>query len=149
MKDKPEDRGVGSMPSENVDTVTQAATEEDVGLGKRIFVDLNSTSWELNSQKFRKHILALGGTVLAISNFGVADGDVSRLMKVENLLREGRVIWLRVLITEQHTANAKWIAQCCRTAHRAGIPWWIRLCLKDPWQVPPLKMLKKLSYVCV
>ena len=29
-----------------------------------------------------------GGTVLAISNFEVADGEVSRLIKAKNLLRE-------------------------------------------------------------
>ena len=45
--------------------------------------------------------------------------------------------------------KAKWVAQCCRTAHRAGIPWWIRVEVAAPWQVPSLKSLKKLCYVCV
>ena len=78
----------------------------------------------------------MGGTVLALDVFGESNCEVAQLMRVKNLLREGRIVWLRARLSEQHVENAKWLAQCCRTAHRAGIPWWIRTSLKDPWGAP-------------
>ena len=49
----------------------------------------------------------------------------------------------------QHTANVKWLTQTCRTAHRAGVPWALRIKVEKPWEIPPLAALKRLSYVCM
>ena len=112
-------------------------------------MDLNADETEPSAQRFNEFVVSMGGTVLALSNFGESDSEVSQLMRVKGLLREGSIIWLRARMTEGHMENAKWVAQCCRTAHRAGIPWWVRVDVTAPWQVPSLKSLKKLSYVCL
>ena len=128
---------------------SQAPYTLDVGLGKRIFVDLNAVDNEPGAHRLEEFVKSMGGTVLALNNFGKVDSEVAQLMRIKGLLREGRIIWLRARITEQHLENAKWISQCCRTAHRAGIPWWIRIEVAAPWLVPSLKSLKRLGYVCV
>ena len=68
-------------------------------------------------------------------------------MIVKNLLREGKVVWLRATVDNEHLVNAKWLAQCCRTAHRAGVPWSMRVSATQPWSVPALMSLKKMIYV--
>ena len=43
---------------------------------------------------------------------------------------------------------AKWMSQSCRMAHRAGVPWTLTIKASKPWQVPGLRGLRKLRYVC-
>ena len=132
-----------------IDRTVEEGVSTNVVLGKRSFLDLNPNEAEHSEQTLKEKVTAMGGSVLTLRRFGEADSDTSQLMRVKNLLREGRVIWLRALVTEKHTVNAKWTAQCCRTAHRAGVPWWIRVQLIDPWIVPPLLAWKKMAYVCL
>ena len=153
------DRCPGIRPRQSGEAValgtrtTDRAVEECVFtnevLGKRIFLDLNPNEAEHSEQTLKEKVRAMGGSMLTLRRFGEADSEASQLMRVKNLLREGRVIWLRAVVTERHTVNAKWTAQCRRRAHRAGVPWWIRVQLTDPWIVPPLLAWKNMAYVCL
>ena len=153
------DRCPGIRPMQSGEAVapmtrtTDRTAEERVStrvvLGKRIFLDLNPNEAEHSEQTLKEKVTAMGGSVLTLRRFGEANSEASQLMRVKKLLREGRAIWLRSLVAERHTVNAQWIAQCCRTAHRAGVPWWIRVRLKDPSVVPPLLALKNMVYACL
>ena len=133
IKDKPSGRFLGTRSKENALRPNS----------KRTFVDLNPTSEDgLNAA-----VESWGGTRLAIQNFGSAEGEQAALMTVKNLLREGKVVWLRATVDNEHLVNAKWLAQCCRTAHRAGVPWSMRVSATQPWSVPALMSLKKMIYV--
>ena len=103
-------------------TITEterAETQED----KRILVAFNAApDIELDEAVRRS-----GGKLLCLSNFGEANAEVAQLMHVKRLLREGRVIWLRAEVSLKHVPNAKWLSQCCRMAHRAGVSWSVKL----------------------
>ena len=53
------------------------------------------------------------GTVLAISKFGVADGDVSRLMRVKSLLREVLGRRPRCMVGGTREVRSRWTLRLC------------------------------------
>ena len=73
-------------------TPSKAPPTIDADLGKRIFVDLNADETEPSAQRFEEFVVSMGGTVLALSNFGETGGEVSQLMRIKSLLREGRIM---------------------------------------------------------
>ena len=112
---------------------------------KREFVDLNTGE----DPQMDDMVKAMGGYRLAVQKFGTETADRTEFMRVKELLRSGRVVMVRAEVRPNHVANIKWFTQMCRTAHRAGVPWALRLRLTRPWQIPPLMALKRLSYVCL
>ena len=60
-----------------VATPNKAPLTIDADLGKRIFVDLNADETEPSAQRFKEFVVSMGGTVLALSNFGETGVSVS------------------------------------------------------------------------
>ena len=100
---------------------------------KRIFVDLNPDDDSAITEAVKKW----GGHRLVYKRFGAVTQPQADLLFVKTLLREGRVVWLRATFRREHIPNAKGIAQCCRMAHRAGVPWSVRIAITGHGRYQP------------
>ena len=82
----------------------------------------------------KREVTARGGSRMRLQNFGSEPTSRTDLMKVKDSLRAGRIVRIRAKVQVQHTANVKWLTQACRTAHRAGAPWALRIKVEKPWE---------------
>ena len=97
---------------------------------KRIYADLNAEP----DTELDREVTAMGGSRMILQNFGSESTSRTDLMKVKDSLRAGRIVRIRAKVQVQHTANVKWLTQTCRTAHRAGVPWALRIKVEKPWE---------------
>ena len=74
--------------------------------------------------------------------------NTGQLTGVKRALKLGEVIWLHGVVEPRHWHIPRWVTQCCRLAHRAGVPWTLMF-TQRPWKVKPFDALRKLRYVQV
>ena len=132
-----------SKPAREEVAAVQGVHSWPVIESKRQLVDLNAAE----DPGLDEEIAAAGGYRSRVVGYGSHGTEQGTLTAVKELLREGKVCWLNGEVRGEHLANAKWISQTCRMAHRAGIPWALRVKAERPWRVPELCGLRKLRYV--
>ena len=102
-----------------------------LGASKRVFLNLNGWSDPGVKQYLEEH----GCELVELRGFAGQARGTAALARVKALIREGRAIWLNIRVGKAHGHNPRWVSQCCRMAHRAGVPWTVRFTMSQPWRI--------------
>ena len=132
------------MAKQQLEEPTARSVAENAN-GKRAFLDLNGWQDPLMKAYLEKH----GCALTTVTGFASRAQGTAMLQQVKAILRKGRAIWLNIRIGEAHRFNPKWVSQCCRMAHRAGIPRTLRFTLSNPWRIPEFNALRIYKYACL
>ena len=91
-------------------------------VSKRVFLNLNGWSDPGVKQYLEEH----GCELVELRGFAGQARGTAALAHVKALIREGRAIWLNIRVGKAHGYSPRWVSQCCRMAHWAGVPWTVR-----------------------
>ena len=110
------------------ETVEAAAASDDRRQGKRVFADLNTGE----DPALDEAVKTMGGLRFPLQEFGAENTSRTHLMRIKELVRSGRMIMMRAEVRPSHVKNIQWLTQVRRAAHRAGVPWTLRLKMPRP-----------------
>ena len=81
-----------------------------------IFLDVCPSQAETTAFQCR------GITLVKYKRLGALDKSTFALNTIKVSMRRGKVSWIDGAASDRGTQNPSWLAQFCRTAHRAGEP---------------------------